>query len=282
MVLYIAAPPPDFKTCTKCGQCEKHSKNNNRRDGLQSQCVQCVKAYRAANKDKINAQKMQHYEENKDEISAQQKAYYEENKDRILARKKKHYEEHRDEISARQKAYYEEKKDEILAYQKQHYEENKDKINARQKAYYEEKKDEIFAQHNEYNRNRRQTDDAFRVLGACRARLRHALKGNLKTAKTLELLGCTPDELLEHLERTMSPEVRARRDEGVEIVVDHIIPCATFDFSIAEHQRVCFNYTNLQYLDAPTNLSKRDTLPPGFNFASWFAARAASIKISPL
>ncbi|MAG09757.1 MAG: hypothetical protein CL494_05030 [Actinobacteria bacterium] len=211
MVLYIAAPPPGHKTCTKCGQCEKHSKNKSTRDGLQSQCVQCNKA--------LN---------------------------------KKYYESHKNEIIAR----------------------------SRQR--YQEKKDEIIAQHSEYKRNRYQTDDAFRLLTICRARLRDALKEKQKTAKTLELIGCTPDELLEHLERTMSPEVRALRDDGVEIVIDHIIPCAAFDFSIAEHQRVCFNYTNLQYLDKPTNMSKSDTLPPGFDFASWFAARATSIKISPL
>ena len=237
MVLYIAAPPPNFKTCTKCGQCEKHSKCKSSRDGLQAKCVQCDKAHRVANKDKISAYLRQHYEENKDERRARLKAYYEENKDEIIARTKRRYEENRDEI---------------IAYQV------------------------------EYKRNRRQTDDAFRLLTNCRNRLHHALKGKSKAAKAVELIGCTPDELLEHLERTMSPEVRALRDEGVEIVVDHIIPCAAFDFSIPEHQRVCFNYTNLQYLDAPTNLSKSDTLPDGFDFASWFAARAASIKISPL
>ena len=237
MVFYIAAPPPGHKTCTKCGQCEKHSKNKSKRDGLQSKCVQCQKAYN---------------EERKDEIRAQQKQYREENKDKISA------------------------------YQKQYHEEHKDERNARNKRCYQENRVEINAQNTEYKRNRRQTDDAFRLLQICRTRLRHALKGELKVAKTLELIGCTSDELLEHLERTMSPEVRAHRDEGVEIVVDHIIPCAAFDFSIPEHQRVCFNYKNLQYLDAPTNMSKSDKLPPGFNFASWFAARATSIKISPL
>ena len=50
----------------------------------------------------------------------------------------------------------------------------------------------------------------------------------------------------------MSPEVRALRDEGVEIVVDHIIPCAAFDFSIPEHQRICFHYTfTLTFLTTP-------------------------------
>lgn len=232
MVLYIAAPPPGHKTCTNCGQCEKHNKCKSRRDGLQAKCVQCDKAYRAANKDKIRALN------------------------------KKYEEEHKDELSAYRKRYREENKDKKSAYDREHYQENRD---------------ERIAQTVAYKRNRLQTDDAFRLLGACRTRLRHALNGKQKTAKTLELLGCTPDELLEHLERTMSPEVRALRDEGVEIVVDHIIPCAAFDFSIAEHQRVCFNYTNLQYLDAPTNMSKSDKLPPGFDFASWFEVARARV-----
>lgn len=168
-------------------------------------------------------------------------------------------------------------KDKIHAYQKQYREEHRDEINAQRKRCYQENKVEILAQQTKYVRNRRQTDDAYRLLHNCRNRLHHALKGELKAAKTLELIGCTADELVDHLERTMSPEVRALRDEGVEIVIDHIIPCAAFDFSIAEHQRVCFNYKNLQYLDKPTNMSKSDKLPPGFDFTSWFEAARARV-----
>ena len=230
MVLYIAAPPPDHKTCTKCGQCEKHYKCKSMRDGLQTQCVQCRKAHNVANKDKLSA------------------------------RKKKYDEEHKDELSA---------------YQKRYREEHKDKISAHMKKYYAENRDEILALQTEYKRNRRQTDDAYRSLDNCRRRLRKVLKGKLKTAKTLELIGCSSKELIDHLERTISPEVRALRDAGVEIDVDHIIPCAAFDFTIPEHQRVCFHYTNLQYLDKPTNLSKSDKLPPGFDFASWYEARCS-------
>ena len=85
MVLYIAAPPPGHKTCKNCGQCERHNKDKSKRDGLQTQCVQCNKAHRAANKDEISARKKQHYEENKDEIRAQQKKYYESHKDELIA-----------------------------------------------------------------------------------------------------------------------------------------------------------------------------------------------------
>ena len=86
----------------------------------------------------------------------------------------------------------------------------------------------------------------------CRARLRSALKGNLKTAKTLEL-GCTPDELLEHLERTMSP--------GTTFCV--------FVSTFPPHTLI------------PTNLSKRDKLPLA-SISLVVRDRAASIKISPL
>ena len=199
------------------------------------------------------------------------------NKDKISAKSKKYREENKDKINAQLKKYREENKDKISAHMKKYYQAHKDEINARKKQHYEEHKDEIIAQQVEYNRNRRQTDEVYRLLRNCRRRLNKALKGESKTAKTLELIGCAPDELLEHLERTMSPEVRALRDDEVEIVVDHIIPCAAFDFSIPEHQRICFHYTNLQYLDAPTNGSKSDTLPDGFDFASWFEAARARV-----
>ena len=43
--------------------------------------------------------------------------------------------------------------------------------------------------------------------------------------------------------------------------IDHIIPCAFFDLTKASHQRVCFNWQNLQPLWAKDNLSKRDKFP---------------------
>ena len=91
-------------------------------------------------------------------------------------------------------------KDCVPAREKQHYDKHKDG--------YQENRHKRIAYQVQYKRNRLQTDDAFRLLKNCRNRLEKALKGKSKAAKTLELIGCTPDELLEHLERTMSPEVR--------------------------------------------------------------------------
>jgi hypothetical protein len=38
--------------------------------------------------------------------------------------------------------------------------------------------------------------------------------------------------------------------------VDHIIPCAAFNFNNEEEQRRCFHYTNLQPLWAEENIKK--------------------------
>lgn len=38
--------------------------------------------------------------------------------------------------------------------------------------------------------------------------------------------------------------------------IDHIRPCASFDLSDPEQQKICFNYKNMQPLWAHENLSK--------------------------
>jgi 5-methylcytosine-specific restriction endonuclease McrA len=43
-------------------------------------------------------------------------------------------------------------------------------------------------------------------------------------------------------------------------VVDHIVPCASFDMSKPEQQRECFNYKNLQPLCSVENNVKSDRL----------------------
>lgn len=46
--------------------------------------------------------------------------------------------------------------------------------------------------------------------------------------------------------------------------IDHIIPCAAFDLTNPIHQRICFNWRNLQPLWGNENISKHDSLPEGW------------------
>ena len=148
-------------------------------------------------------------------------------------------------------------------YDKGYYVANADKKKLQTKKYYEENGVEQSAKHTKYMRTRRQTDEAFNLLWNLRRRLHHALKGNRKSTSTMELTGMeSSQDILKYLYE------KSPRFEGVpltELHVDHVIPCAAFDMMNVDHQRVCFHYTNLQLLTPAENLSKNESVPPGFD-----------------
>lgn len=98
-----------------------------------------------------------------------------------------------------------------------------------------------------------------KLTNALRVRLGHALRGECKSIRTLDLLGCTVDELRVYIEglwvEGMSWDNYGR--DGWHI--DHIKPCASFDLSDPAQQRECFHYTNLQPLWAKDNIAKGAT-----------------------
>ncbi len=101
---------------------------------------------------------------------------------------------------------------------------------------------------------RRRNDPVFRLRCSLRARLRLAIKGNWKSGRTLELLGCSIDDFKEYLENLFTEEMTW--DNYGEWEMDHIKPCASFDLSKAGEQKKCFHYTNFQPLWAKDNLRK--------------------------
>ena len=111
--------------------------------------------------------------------------------------------------------------------------------------------------HKNYKNKRYATDTAFRIQMISRGRLSAALKGKgIKPARTMELVGCTAEELIGYLQELIP--------EGADLKkfhVDHIRPCASFDFSDPEEIRKCFHYTNLQPLTPQANMRKGAKLP---------------------
>jgi hypothetical protein len=96
-----------------------------------------------------------------------------------------------------------------------------------------------------------------------RTRINRALKNNSKFLTTLYLIGCTIDQLKQHLESQFKEDMnwdnlgRGWHSKGMqEWHVDHIRPCASFNLSNPEEQKKCFHYTNLQPLWAHDNLTK--------------------------
>lgn len=104
-------------------------------------------------------------------------------------------------------------------------------------------------------------DAGFRIRCNLSRRINHAIKKG-KTDSTLELLGCTIDELREHLEAqfkdgmTWNNYGNPNGDHTDCWHIDHIKPCALFDLEDIDQQKECFHYTNLQPLWSKENMSK--------------------------
>lgn len=116
----------------------------------------------------------------------------------------------------------------------------------------------------EYYRRRQKTqyaiDPNFRLLQICRSRIQRALFGKSKSEKTIELLGCSIDQLKEWLEAQFTSKM-SWGNYGKYWQIDHIKPCAKFDLSDPAQQKQCFNFTNLQPLWWKANLIKGDKWP---------------------
>lgn len=102
-----------------------------------------------------------------------------------------------------------------------------------------------------YNEN-----PSFRMSVNLRCRIRDALKGKNKSKSTMELLGCSFEELKVHLESKFSEGMTWENYKYDGWHIDHIIPCASFDLSKEEDVKKCFHWTNLQPLWRKDNISK--------------------------
>jgi hypothetical protein len=124
------------------------------------------------------------------------------------------------------------------------------------------------------------TDPAFRTRVNLTNALQQFLKGTKNGQRTFEKVGCTSKELTEYLDRTMSPETRAALEAGEKIEIDHIIPqrAPGIDFTNDAHVRAMYHYTNLQSLDKPTNIPKRNNVPEGHDTETWVAEQHARIE----
>ena len=105
-----------------------------------------------------------------------------------------------------------------------------------------------------YDKERKKVDVGYRILCNLRTRLYQALKKFKKSDSTMKLTGTSLDELKKYLESKFKD--RMSWDNYGVWHVDHIIPCAQFDLSDPEQQKICFHYTNLQPMWAKDNMQK--------------------------
>ena len=111
----------------------------------------------------------------------------------------------------------------------------------------------------EYWRKRRAEDPLYNLKARCRTRLNHAFKnsGFSKTTKTAKMLGCSWDQLKEHIESQFTEGMTWENKHLWHI--DHVVPYASAE-SKADIIRLS-HYSNLQPLWATENLKKSDKMP---------------------
>ncbi len=156
------------------------------------------------------------------------------------------------------KEHYRKNKEKIIAYQKSYQDDNKEKLCKYRKQYRKDNKDKLREDWRQYRKNRCQVDTSFKILKNLRISLHHSLKNNQKSGHTLELLGCSINNLKAHLERKFLPGMNWKNwGKGKDKWnIDHIRPCSSFNLSLPEEQAKCFNYINLQPLWEEDNHKK--------------------------
>ena len=107
-------------------------------------------------------------------------------------------------------------------------------------------------------RNRRHNDPSFKIASNLRGRINSALKaqGAIKSSSLWEVLGCDKQTLILHLESQFTEGMTWQNHTTDGWHIDHRKPCAAFDLTNVEEQKLCFHYTNLQPLWSKENQSK--------------------------
>lgn len=219
----------DKKRCYKCKKAKSVNdfyKCIGSSDGLQYKCKSCVKEYYNKNKSKINEYKKHYRKNNKEKIAEGKKRYYsiKDNMDQ----KKKHDAE-----------YYEKNRDTIL---------NRMSMN----------KDKIL----KYVNRRRASDINFRLAQYLRNRVRTALKNNQKSGSAVADLGCSIENLKEHIERQFVDGMswdNWGKNRGCWSI-DHIIPLSRPNLSNRKEFLKVAHYTNLRPMWHIDNIKKSDKI----------------------
>jgi len=251
-----------------CRECEREYKQKYREENIDL-VKEASKRWKKENPDKVKAydrspKKKEYFEKNKEHIKEYKKKYYQENKDKISIKKKKEYRlehplEHTVDFPDGMKLCCkcnELKPSTIEFFYK--LKSSKDGFNHEciecKNKYYQNNSERIIERVKKNHFKRLEEDLGYKLLQRCRTRIYNALKGRTKSKKTIDLIGCQVEELIERLENKFQ-EGMTWENYG-EWHLDHIKPCAMFDFKDEKQQQECFHYTNLQPLWAEENQRK--------------------------
>jgi hypothetical protein len=231
----------NMKTCTKClEQLNKscfYAKKDGR-DGLYSQCKDCIK------------EKQRHWRENNLERKKElDREYAKNNRDKRNEANRRYRIKHAEKI----KKKYKQNKSKHLQSKREYYLKNRDRLLQKALQYQSQTKDK----RNARQRLRSLTDPKFRIGCAMGKALSKALAGKKAGQKWETLVGYTVTDLMAHLEPQFTPEM-TWDNYGSYWHLDHLVPQYYFEYDSYDHPhfRACWSLDNLQPLEAEKNLRK--------------------------
>jgi hypothetical protein len=218
------------KKCSKCGvlrDISLFSQNRKTKDQLHCSCKICDKEKYLKNREK-NILTMREYKKNN---SQKIKKYYQDNQEKF-------------------QKYRDSKKDETKKYMKGYYRDNLEK----RKEYLNQNRDTIKVKRNILEKRKRKEDTIHRIKTYVRNRIRFYLtKSNFtKRNQTFKIVGCSPIELKEYLERNFTHGM-SWNNQG-DWHIDHIKPLASA--KTEEELYILCHFTNLQPMWAADNIKK--------------------------
>jgi endogenous inhibitor of DNA gyrase (YacG/DUF329 family) len=237
-----------IKNCLMCGKETIDRTDNKRKKYCSKECRS--KDFYLKNKEKIITQTKQYKLNNIEHISKRCKKYYLKNKVKIKKYNKEYKLKNLVKVKEYFKLHYLKNKEQKMKY----YLDNKEYLRQKAKEWYLRNREKIIKKQVEYDKNKYRTDLNFRIKANLKPRIQKALKGLDKSARTMELVGCSPKELWKYLEKKFTQGMT--RENYGKWHIDHIKPCASFDLTCHQQQLKCFNYKNLQPLWASENMSK--------------------------
>ena len=239
------------KKCTKCGETkpvDEYHKKKSGKYGRRGRCKECrredTKIYNQSEARKA-AQKTYNQSEAR---KAAKKAYRESEKGKATEKAyRKRYQQSEKGKSSMKRYQQSEKGKAALKKYKQ---------SEKGKAYYKANR-----------KNRYQTDPVYKLHCLLRSGFYQWIKGNQKTCRTEQYVGCTYKELLDHLESQFE-EGMTWENQG-EWQIDHFKAQSRFDPTIEEEAYMCWHYTNLQPMWASENISCGNKKKPGDENRIW-------------
>jgi hypothetical protein len=111
-----------------------------------------------------------------------------------------------------------------------------------------------------YRKKKLLSDVNFKLRTNLGIRISQLVSGKSKSASTMNLVGCSVEDLKGHLQSLFTEGMHWNNYGKKGWTIDHICPCASFDLLDPAEQEKCFHYTNLQPLWFVDNCRKSNKL----------------------